>query len=68
MSAKFETETGLLLQRIKDAKLEPAKRHFLVLYNYLHLSSQVAPVLNEFMQTGYSEEIKNLITFEISAG
>ncbi len=62
----LEEKLGLLPSLIQEARLNPNRTVFVLLYEYSHLNPQVAPLLNEFFQTGRIDGIEEMVTLAIS--
>ncbi|MFH0839081.1 MAG: AAA family ATPase [Candidatus Omnitrophota bacterium] len=52
MKIEFEMGVGIIPELIYTARLHPDTPYVAFLYNYMHLNPKVAPLLNEFFQTG----------------
>ncbi len=66
LTAQLEEGLGIIPELIKEARFNPERNIYGILYNYTHLNPQVAPLLNEFFQKGYLEGIEELITSRVS--
>jgi len=66
MKIEFEMGLGIVPQLINTARTNPSQEYIAYLYNYMHLNPKVAPLLNEFFQTG-KLETNGVITAEIAS-
>ncbi|MFC2091939.1 AAA family ATPase, partial [Elusimicrobiota bacterium] len=58
----FEAGLGIIPEAIAEARSDPNGKYALLLNNYTHMNSQVAPLLNEFLQEGMLNETLEMIT------
>ncbi|MCK5581087.1 MAG: AAA family ATPase [Candidatus Omnitrophica bacterium] len=66
LSAQFEESLGIIPELIKETRFNPRKEVLSILYNYTHLNPQVAPLLNEFFQTGRLEGVEDIVTLRMA--
>lgn len=64
---QLDAGLGIIPQLIRQARWEAKEEHLALLYNYGRLNSRVAPLLNEFLQTGCLKEINEWITPDTAA-
>lgn len=65
-ATNLEVGLGCLPAMIKDARFNAGRTLVAVFSNYTHLNPKVAPLLNEFWQTGRLEAVQELITPEVA--
>jgi len=66
LSAPFEEKLGFMAELIKQARLKGDGKLYALCKNYTRLNSRSAPLLNEFFQTGYLEDIEEWVTMKMS--
>ncbi|MEA3489168.1 MAG: AAA family ATPase [Candidatus Omnitrophota bacterium] len=62
LSARFEMGLGIIPHFIREARLDPDTLHVMHFRDYTELNPQVAPILNEFLQTGSLSTLEDYIT------
>ncbi len=66
LEAPLDMGLGIILELIQTARLHRDRNIYWLAVNYTHLNPQVAPLLNEFLQTGRLDDLGDLITADIA--